>query len=186
MEQPRSAGWLREELRLRVAARPSAAAVCSEGSWPRCPEAESGAKITAVVAIAATGTAGVAKAGVAERLGIVDGGKLVERRSDSHSKDTPSVLAPVAGDPERGEAGGPGSGAGPGPGGGDDGAEPRDGGEGGSHGRGRPNGDVPPGLAKKENGGVPPGLAKKGENWTPPGQAGKGEGSMPPGQARET
>ena len=142
------------------------------------------AQITAVVAIAATGTAGVAKAGVAERLGIVDGGKLVERRSDSRSKDTPSVLAPVAGDPARGEAGGPGSG--PGPGGGDDGAEPRDGGEGGSHGRGRPNGDVPPGLAKKENGGVPPGLAKKGENWTPPRQAGKGEGSMPPGQARKT
>ena len=118
------------------------------------------AQITAVVAIAATGTAGVAKARVAERLGIVDGGQLVERRSDPRSKDTPSVLAPVAGDPERGEAGGPGPG--PGPGGGDDGAEPRDGAEGGSHGRGKPNGDVPPGLAKKENGGVPPGLAKKG------------------------
>jgi len=142
------------------------------------------AQITAVVAIAATGTAGVAKARVAERLGIVDGGKLVERRSDSRSKDTRSVLAPVAGDPERGEARGQSSG--PGPGGGDNGAEPRDGGEGGSHGRGSPNGDVPPGLAKKENGGVPPGLAKKGDNWTPPGQTGKGEGGMPPGQARKT
>ena len=156
------------------------------------------AQITAVVAIAATGTAGVAKAGVAERLGIVDGGQVVERRSDPRSKDTPSVLAPVAGDPERGEAGGPGPGLEGGPGGGEDGAESRDGAGGGSHGRGKPNGDVPPwlakkdngglppGLAKNENGGVPPGLAKKGDNWTPPGQAGKGGGGTPPGQARKT
>jgi RNA polymerase sigma factor (sigma-70 family) len=141
------------------------------------------AQLTAVVAIAATGTAGVAKAGVAERLGIVDGGQVVERRSDPRSKDTPSVLTPVAGDPEHREAGGPGPGLGGGPGGGKDGAEPRDGAGGGSHGRGKPNGDVPPGLAK-ENGGVPPGLAQKGDNWTPPGQAGKG-GAGPPGQARK-
>jgi hypothetical protein len=125
-----------------------------------------------VVAIAATGTAGVAKARVAERLGIVDSGKLVERRAESPSKHAPSAPAPLGNDPERGQTGGPDSRAGGGA-------------ESGSHGHGNKQGGVPPGLAKKQNGGIPPGLAKKGEDWTPPGQARNSEGGTPPGQARK-
>ena len=130
------------------------------------------AQITAVVAIAATGTAGVAKARVAERLGIVDSGKLVERRAELPSKHAPSAPAPLGSDPDRGQTGGPDSRAG-------------DDAEGGSHGHGNAHAGVPPGLAKKQNGGIPPGLAKKGEDWTPPGQARNSGGGVPPGQARK-
>jgi RNA polymerase sigma factor (sigma-70 family) len=136
------------------------------------------AQLTAVAAVAATGTVGVAKTHVAERLGIADGGPRVERALGA----PPS--SPVA---PGGRAGEPGS----------SGADARSEGDppgvgGGGHGKatapgqlkkGSDNGDVPPGLAKKDTGGVPPGLAKKGHGWTPPGRAhGKG-GGTPPGHA---
>jgi RNA polymerase sigma factor (sigma-70 family) len=149
------------------------------------------AQFTAVVAIAATGTVGVAKGDVAQRLGIVEGGPHVVQHAELPSRDAPSALAPTPGDPERRDAGGPDTGSGHDPAGSPDGAED------GPRGRGNPNAPgqlkknggneaVPPGLAKKGNGGTPPGLAKKGDEWTPPGQAARGEGGTPPGQARKT
>ena len=143
------------------------------------------AQITAVVAIAATGTVGVAKGQVAQRLGIVEGGPRVVQHAEQPSRHAPSSLAPTPGDPERRDA------AGRDTGGGNDSAGSPDGAEDGPHGRGqaKKNGGsdaVPPGLAKKDTGGTPPGLAKKGDAWTPPGQAGRGEGGTPPGQARKT
>ena len=148
------------------------------------------AQITAVVAIAATGTVGVAKGDVAQRLGIVEGGPRVVQHAEQPSRDAPSALAPTSGDPERRDAGGRDTGSG------DDPAASPNGAEDAPHGRGNPNAPgqvkknggnewVPPGLAKKDNGGTPPGLAKKGDEWTPPGQAGRGEGGTPPGQARK-
>ena len=59
------------------------------------------AQITAVVAIAATGTVGVAKGEVAQRLGIAEGGPRVVQYAEQPSRDAPSALAPTPGDPER-------------------------------------------------------------------------------------
>ncbi|HMJ94679.1 MAG TPA: sigma-70 family RNA polymerase sigma factor [Thermoleophilaceae bacterium] len=143
------------------------------------------AQVTAVVAVAVTGTVGVARSDVPERLGIVDGGRL-ERPAKPPSRDVPVSLAPSESRSEHPDAGGTGA----------DPAAPRDAGPDGSNGQGRADapgqlkknsddGAVPPGLAKKENGGIPPGLAKKGDDWAPPGQAGKGERGTPPGQAKQ-
>jgi RNA polymerase sigma factor (sigma-70 family) len=146
------------------------------------------AQITAVVAIAATGTVGVAKGHVAQRLGIVEGGPRVVQHAELPSRDAPSALALTPGDPERRDAGGRDAGGGDDPAGSPDGAEdgPRGRGNPNAPGQAKKNGDewTPPGLAKKGDEWTPPGLAKKGDEWTPPGQAGRGEGDTPPGQAR--
>jgi RNA polymerase sigma factor (sigma-70 family) len=138
------------------------------------------AQVTAVVAVAITGSVGVARSDVPERLGIVDGGRL-ERPANPTTRPAPLALGPHSDGTDATTDG--------------NAAAPRDGrGDGGSgHGTaGAPgqlkknsnDGAVPPGLAKKETGGTPPGLAKKGDDWTPPGQVGRGERGAPPGQLK--
>jgi RNA polymerase sigma factor (sigma-70 family) len=129
------------------------------------------AQFTAVVAVAATGTVGVAKTHMADRLGITGGGQLDERRAEAPFANAPAGLAPA------GEADAP-EWALQGPGGGGEGWAPPGLGKNGRDG-------TPPGLAKKGDDWVPPGLAKKGDDWVPPGQRKKGGDGTPPGLAKK-
>lgn len=141
------------------------------------------AQLAAVVALAATGSVGVAKADLAQRLGIADGGPRVERVTG----------APAAGVPSQRETGDADEQPGKPAAGGEKAATKPDKGNAADRGKATAPGQLkkqagsggkptPPGLAKKAEGGVPPGSARKGEsngngngNASAPGQA-KGPG----------